>query len=96
MSRADCAANHGLIDLTRGVERELARTGVTGSAVCPGYTDTDIVADAVDNTVAKTGGTRTGFSRIDAHILRRRLVSPVKVAEAVGWPWLPSAASITG
>ena len=34
------------------------RSGVTVNAVCPGYTDTDLVSDGIDSIVAKTGRTR--------------------------------------
>jgi NAD(P)-dependent dehydrogenase (short-subunit alcohol dehydrogenase family) len=94
---AYCAAKHGLIGLTRALARELAHTGVTVNAVCPGYTDTDIVADAIDNIVAKTGRTREqAMQELTAHNPQGHLVRPEEVAETVGWLCLPSSASITG
>jgi NAD(P)-dependent dehydrogenase (short-subunit alcohol dehydrogenase family) len=94
---AYCAAKHGLIGLTRALARELAHTSVTVNAVCPGYTDTDIVAQAVGNIVAKTGRTREQALReLTAHNPQGRLVRPDEVAETVGWLCSPSSASITG
>jgi len=49
------AAKHGVVGLTRELALEYARRGVTVNAICPGYTDTPLVADAAANIVAKTG-----------------------------------------
>jgi NAD(P)-dependent dehydrogenase (short-subunit alcohol dehydrogenase family) len=94
---AYCAAKHGLIGLTRALAREMAHTGVTVNAVCPGYTDTEIVAEAVGNIVAKTGRTaEQALRELTAHNPQGRLVRPDEVAETVGWLCSPSSASITG
>lgn len=94
---AYCAAKHGLIGLTRALAREMAKTGVTINAVCPGYTDTDIVADAIGNIVAKTGrSSEQALQELVAHNPQGRLVRPDEVAETVGWLCLPSSGSITG
>ena len=52
---AYCAAKHGVIGLTRALALEFARKNITVNAVCPGYTETDMVGAAVANIVAKTG-----------------------------------------
>ncbi len=39
---AYCAAKHGVVGLARALSIELAPTGVTVNAVCPGYTDTPV------------------------------------------------------
>jgi NAD(P)-dependent dehydrogenase (short-subunit alcohol dehydrogenase family) len=94
---AYCAAKHGLIGMTRALARELATTSVTVNAVCPGYTDTEIVAEAVGNIVAKTGRTpEQALKELTVHNPQGRLIRPEEVAEAVGWLCLPSSASITG
>ncbi len=94
---AYCAAKHGLIGLTRSLAREIARSGVTVNAVCPGYTETDIVATTIANIVNKTGRTREqAIQELVAHNPQGRLIKPEEVAETVGWLCLPAAASING
>ena len=81
---AYCAAKHGVVGLTRALAAELAATRVTVNAVCPGYTDTDIVAEAVANIVAKTGRSEDAArAALAARNPQGRLVAPDEVA-AVG------------
>src|SRR3546814_29744 len=61
---AYCAAKHGVVGLTRALAQELARKGITVNAVCPGYTNTEIVPDAVQNIMAKTGMTEIGRAHV--------------------------------
>jgi NAD(P)-dependent dehydrogenase (short-subunit alcohol dehydrogenase family) len=94
---AYCAAKHAVIGMTRALAREVATKGVTVNAVCPGYTDTDIVAGTLENITAKTGRTREeALAEIVAHNPQRRLVQPQEVADAVAWLCLPSSAAVTG
>ena len=94
---AYCAAKHGLIGLTRALARELATKPVTVNAVCPGYTETDIVETTLDNIVAKTGRSRDdALADLVAQNPQKRLIKPQEVAEAVGWLCLPGSASVTG
>jgi NAD(P)-dependent dehydrogenase (short-subunit alcohol dehydrogenase family) len=94
---AYCAAKHGLIGLTRSLAQEVAKSPVTVNAVCPGYTDTDIVGDALDNITGKTGRSReSALADLVAHNPQGRLVQPREVADTVAWLCLPSSASITG
>jgi NAD(P)-dependent dehydrogenase (short-subunit alcohol dehydrogenase family) len=54
---AYCASKHGVIGFTRAIAAELSSTGVTVNAVCPGYTETDMMHRAAANITAKTGRT---------------------------------------
>jgi NAD(P)-dependent dehydrogenase (short-subunit alcohol dehydrogenase family) len=94
---AYCAAKHGLVGLTRALALEVANKGVTVNAVCPGFTDTDIVADAVANIVRKTGRTADqARAELAAANPLGRLVQPDEVADAVAWLCMPGAAAMNG
>ena len=94
---AYCAAKHAVIGMTRALAREVATKGVTVNAVCPGYTDTDIVGATLDNIVAKTGRTREqALAEIVVHNPQGRLVKTDEVADAVAWLCLPGSAAVTG
>jgi NAD(P)-dependent dehydrogenase (short-subunit alcohol dehydrogenase family) len=94
---AYCAAKHGVLGLTRALALEAAKTGVTVNAVCPGYTDTDIVRDAVKNIVDKTGRSEDeALAELTSDNPQGRLIQPSEVADAVVWLCRPESASITG
>lgn len=52
---AYCASKHGVVGFTRAIAAEIAKSGVTINAVCPGYTETAILQQAVANIRRKTG-----------------------------------------
>ena len=94
---AYCAAKHGLIGLTRALAREAAASALTVNAVCPGYTETDVVKEAMANIVAKTGKTAAqARAALTARNPQGRLIRPAEVANAVLWLCLPGSESITG
>jgi NAD(P)-dependent dehydrogenase (short-subunit alcohol dehydrogenase family) len=94
---AYCASKHGVIGLTRAVALETARHHVTVNAVCPGYTDTDIVRNAIATICAKTGRSESeALAELVAHNPQGRLVTPEEVADTVLWLCLPSSHSVTG
>jgi NAD(P)-dependent dehydrogenase (short-subunit alcohol dehydrogenase family) len=94
---AYCAAKHALVGLTRALAAETATRGVTVNAVCPGYTDTEMVRDSADRIAAKTGRPRAEllaeYAR-DAPI--GRLIAPEEVAAAVLYLCSPGADAVTG
>jgi 3-hydroxybutyrate dehydrogenase len=94
---AYCAAKHGVVGLTRSVALEVATKGITVNAVCPGYTETDIVKDAVTTIVAKTGRTPAqATAELTARNPQQRFVRAEEVANAVAWLCLPGSEAVTG
>ncbi len=91
------AAKHGLVGLTKALAAEYARSGVTINAVCPGYTDTPMLADAAARVAAKTGkagdDVKSGFAAANP---MGRLIKPEEVAACVAWLAHDEAASVTG
>ena len=94
---AYCAAKHGAIGLVRALALELARTRVTVNAVCPGFTETEMAADALRNIMEKTGRSeddaRAELAKFNP---QGRLVSPAEVADAVVWLCAAESAAING
>ena len=94
---AYCAAKHGVVGLTRSLALEVALKGVTVNAVCPGYTETDIVRGAVSNIVDKTGmSPEAARAKLAERNPQGRLIQPEEVAETVAWLALPASASVNG
>ncbi len=94
---AYCAAKHGVVGLTKSLALEMAKKGVTVNAVCPGYTETDIVRESIERVVAKTGRTaeeaRAEFVKSNP---QGQLVQPEQVADAVAWLCGDGASAVTG
>ena len=91
------AAKHAVVGLVRSLALELATTRVTVNAVCPGFTDTDLVAGSIDNIMKKTGRSHEqAVADLSRHNPQGRLVSPSEVADAVLWLCGEGAGAITG
>jgi 3-hydroxybutyrate dehydrogenase len=91
------AAKHAVIGLVRSLALELATTRVTVNAVCPGFTDTDLVAGSIDTIIKKTGRShQQAVAELAKHNPQGRLVTPSEVADTVRWLCGEGASAITG
>jgi NAD(P)-dependent dehydrogenase (short-subunit alcohol dehydrogenase family) len=91
------AAKHAVVGLVRSLALELATTRVTVNAVCPGFTETDLVSASIDNIVSKTGRSREqARDELSRHNPQGRLVTPAEVADTVLWLCGEEASAVTG
>jgi NAD(P)-dependent dehydrogenase (short-subunit alcohol dehydrogenase family) len=91
------ASKHAVVGLTRALGQEVAKTGVTVNAVCPGYVDTELVSRSAERIATKTG--RSAKEVTNEFIKgnpQGRLVTVDEVAEAVLWLTGDRAASVNG
>lgn len=90
-------AKHALVGLTKALAVELAKSGVTVNAICPGYTDTDLVAAGVETIRQRT---QRSAEEARAHFAASnpmgRLMRPEEVAEAAVWLAHPLSGGVTG
>lgn len=91
------AAKHALVGFTRALAQETVKDGVTVNAVCPGFTETEMVERSV-TTIASAGGRSAEDARkmLASGNPAGRLVRPEEVAEAVAFLCRREAGAMTG
>jgi len=94
---AYCAAKHGVLGLTRALALETAELGITVNAICPGYTDTEIIRQSVQQIVEKTGRSEEqALAQFTDTNPQGRLIQPDEIAGTVLWLCSEAARSVTG
>jgi NAD(P)-dependent dehydrogenase (short-subunit alcohol dehydrogenase family) len=94
---AYCAAKHGVLGLTRVLALETAAHGITVNAICPGYVETDILEQAVQNLMsARKIGRDEARQMLVRPIPTGRFTTVDEVASAVDWLCSPTASNVTG
>lgn len=91
------AAKHGVLGLVRSVAKEVAKSGTTCNAICPGFVDTEMAADAAQNVARKFDiDEAKAMDMIVAANPMRRLIAPEEVAATALFLASEGAASING
>ncbi|GAA1834471.1 3-oxoacyl-ACP reductase [Luedemannella flava] len=90
------ASKHGVVGFTKALGNELAPTGITVNAVCPGYVETPMAQRVRQGYAAAYETTEDAIlTKFQAKIPLGRYSTPEEVAGLVGYLASDSAASIT-
>ncbi|TDC74461.1 3-oxoacyl-ACP reductase FabG [Streptomyces hainanensis] len=90
------ASKHGVVGFTKALGNELAPTGITVNAVCPGYVETPMAQGVRSRYAAFHGTTEQAIlEKFQAKIPLGRYSTPEEVAGLVGYLASDTAASIT-
>lgn len=94
---AYCASKHALVGLSRSVALEVANSGITVNTLCPGFTDTDMVAESASKlqltagmTLEEARASLAGMNPIG------RFIAPIEVANFVAYLASEAAAAVHG
>lgn len=91
------ASKHGMIGLIRSLSEDFLGTGLTFNALCPGYTDTEIVTRNVVAISARAGiDAAAALARMVDANPHKRLIDPAEVAAAALWLCGPGSQSLNG
>lgn len=91
------ASKHGVLGLVRSLAIEVARQGITCNAVCPGFVDTDIAQNAVQNVMDRMGlDHATAASKLVSRNPMKRMITPDEVVAAVRFLASEDATMING
>jgi NAD(P)-dependent dehydrogenase (short-subunit alcohol dehydrogenase family) len=91
------AAKHGVVGLARALALETAKAGITVNAVCPGYTETPLLEQAVRRIVTTTKRSEADArTALAANNPQGRFIQPQEVADVVLWLCADASAAMTG
>ena len=94
---AYCTTKHGTIGFTRALALELVDRGITVNAVCPGWVDTEMAHQGIDESAANLGVTPQQFyEQAIAAVPIKRFLRPDEIAELVCYLASDLAKGITG
>lgn len=94
---AYCASKHAVVGLTRALATDFAKTGVTINAVCPGWVNTDMVAQATSRIADKTGtSAEEARTRLASMSPQGRIIEPAEVAHVVAMLCADEARGVNG